>query len=90
MNASDLIKQQKERESKKSVTYEKIYTFVEKKVRTASLVDNYYTWYLIPEFLVGLPLYSINDCKKYIENKLKKNGFETEFYEPNLLLIKWG
>ena len=89
VKADELVKQQKERETKKKIIFEKIYIMVEKKINTASACDYYYTWYQVPEFLVGLPLYSLDHCQEYIQVKLKKNGFETEFYSPNILLIKW-
>jgi hypothetical protein len=89
VKADELIKQQKEREERKKITFDKIYSVLEKKIILASTGDYYYTWYQIPEFLVGLPIYSLDECRKYIQNKLKKNGFEIEFFEPNILLVKW-
>lgn len=89
VKADDLIKQQKEREERKNITFEKIYNQVEKKIYSASSGNSYYTWYRIPEFLVGLPMYSLNDCNQYLQNKLNKSGFTIEFFEPNILLIKW-
>ena len=89
VKAEDLIKEQKKREDHKSVTYEKIYIRVEKKINLSSSGNFYYTWYVIPEFLVGLPLYSFIDCKNYIIKKLKKNGFCCQYIEPNILLITW-
>lgn len=89
VKADDLIKEQKEREERKKITFDKIYKLVEKKIIVASAGDYYYTWYQIPEFLVGLPIYSLDECAKYIKDKLKKNGFESDLYEPNILLIKW-
>ena len=87
--ADELIKQQKAREDRKKITWDKIYTHVEKKISLASAGDFYYTWYQIPEFLVGLPMYSVELCREYIQEKLKANGFETESYPPNIILIKW-
>jgi hypothetical protein len=89
VNAQELINKQKEREQIKTLTYDKIYSFIEKKIILSSEGNSYYTWYQIPEFFIGLPLYSIDECQIYIRNKLKKNGFKTEFYQPNILLIKW-
>jgi hypothetical protein len=89
VKANELISFQKERNDKKKDTFEKIFVHIEKKILLASAANYYYTWYQIPEFLVGLPLYSIKDCHDYIENKLKSNGFDTEFYEPNIIHIKW-
>ena len=89
VKADDLIKQQKEREDRKYVTFDKIFKLVEKKICTASAGNFYYVWFQVPEFLVGLPMYSHIECRKFIINKLSKNGFETEFFEPNIILIKW-
>jgi len=89
VNAQELINKQKEREQIKTLTYDKIYSFIEKKIIFSSEGNSYYTWYQISKFFIGLPLYSIDECQIYIRNKLKKNGFKTEFYQPNILLIKW-
>ena len=89
LNADELIKEQKSREDRKYITFEKIYKMVEVKIRNASICNNYYTWYQVPEFLVGLPAYSYHECNTYIHDKLKKSNFETDFYPPNILLIKW-
>ena len=89
VKADKLIKEQKEREDRRHDTYNKILEKIEKKIVFASNANYYYTWYSIPEFIIGLPLYSLSDCKNYIIKKLNDNGFDTEFYEPNLLFIKW-
>jgi hypothetical protein len=89
VKANDLINSQKERDDRKKDTFDKIFVHVEKKIIAASTANYYYTWYQIPQFLIGLPLYSIVECQEYIEKKLKSNGFKTEIYEPNIIYIKW-
>jgi hypothetical protein len=89
VNAEELIKEQKCREDRKYITFNKIYQMVENKIRAASACNNYYAWYQVPEFLVGSPLYSYQECKEYIRKKLTKSNFEIELYPPNILLIKW-
>ncbi len=89
VKADDLIKVQKERESRKYITFDKIFQMVENKIQLASAANFYFTWCQIPEFLIGLPSYSLDESLKFVEDKLKKNGFETEFYSPNIILIKW-
>ena len=89
VKADKLIKEQKERDDRKKYTFDKIFMKIEKKIVLASSANFYYTWYQIPEFILGLPLYSLKECKEYIEGKLKNDGFESEFFEPNYLLIKW-
>jgi hypothetical protein len=89
VKAGKLIKEQKERDERKKITFEKVFIKIEKKIVMASAANYYYCWYSIPEFIVGLPMYSFKECKEYVEIKVNNNGFETEFFDPNILLIKW-
>ena len=89
VKANILIKEQKVRDERKKITFDKIFLLIEKKIVLASAANNYYCWYLIPALIIGLPMYSLKDCKEYIEIKIKNDGFETEFFDPNILLIKW-
>jgi hypothetical protein len=89
VKAKDLIKKQKEKEELKKKTYDKIYKIIEKKICTASDSNSYHIWYQVPEFLVGLPVYSYKNCKEYLTNKLVSNGFTVDSYEPNILFIRW-
>jgi hypothetical protein len=91
VKAKDLIKVQKEKEKIKYKSFSKIYSFVEKKINLASSCGYYYTWYHIPEFIIGYPLYNLDECKNYIIDKLKKDGFDTNIDEsqPTLIIIKW-
>ena len=89
LKACELISNQKERESKKYIIYNKIYGNIENKIKISSDINNYYIWYQIPEFLIGLPFYDVQDCKKYISKTLIDNGFKTKSYNNNILLISW-
>ena len=89
VKAIDLISVQKYRESKKYITFDKIYKNIENKIKLSSDSNNYYTWYQIPEFLIGLPFYSLPDCILYIDKKLNDDGFATTIYNNNLILITW-
>jgi hypothetical protein len=89
VKAKDLIKSQEEKKKIKEKTFKKILERIEKKISIASNSDFYYTYYEIPELILGLPLYSVQDCIKYVKKKLEKNGFKVLFSEPNILLISW-
>lgn len=90
VKADKLINEQKERTNRKHLTFNKILEKVERKIILASAGNFYHTWYSIPEFIVGLPLYSLQECKEYIKKKIESDGFKIEYFEPNILLIKWG
>ena len=89
VKANELIKEQKKRDKIKIKTFTKIYNRIEKKIQLASASNFYYCWYEIPEFFLGLPIYSLEDCKEFIEKKFEDNGFKTKYYEPNILMITW-
>jgi hypothetical protein len=89
IKAEDLIKDQYERNKRKQDTFNKIYKNIENKIKIASIGNNYYTVYEIPEFILGIPLYCTKDAIIYLKKKLVENGFYVEHFEPNILLINW-
>ena len=89
VKANDLVKEQQKREKIKIETFKKVYKTVEKKIILASASDFYHVWYEVPEFILGLPTYNLKECIEYIEERLAENQFESESYQPNILLIKW-
>jgi hypothetical protein len=89
VKASDLVKEQQEKNNIKKKNYHKVYKRIEKKILQASSVNEYKCWYEIPEFILGIPLYSFDDCKNYVINKLKNDGFKTEMISNNVILIDW-
>ena len=89
VKAEDLIKEQKEREKRKVITFDKIYKTIEKRIILASASNYYYVWHEIPEFILGLPTYNLKSSIQYIVKKLKENNFECDWFAPNILLIKW-
>lgn len=89
VKAQDLIKSQKKREEIKYKTFLKIYDNIEKKISFASASNFYYVWYEVPEFIIGFPLYNLEECKKYVVNKIQENGFTVEEFDVNIILITW-
>lgn len=89
VKANDLVKRQENKENKKYITFTKIYNNIEKKIIKASERNLYYTYYQIPQILIGFPTYSIKECYSYIDNKLKNDGFNTEEYMDNTIIICW-
>ena len=89
VKANDLFNEQKIREKHKTKTYKKIYIRIENKILQSSTMNLYQCWYLIPEFLFNIPLYNMDECKKYLENKLLADGFDVSF-SGNIIIISWG
>ena len=88
VKASELVKQQKDKDKLKDKIYYKIYKRIEHKIILASNTNLYECWYDVPEFILSLPLYKLEDCITYLVKQLHKNEFKTE-RNGNILYISW-
>lgn len=89
VKAEDIIKDQKNREDIRKKTYKKILERIFNKIKLTSSTNLKGCWYQVPEFLLGLPIYKLDECKKYLIRKLKKNGFKITELENNIIYISW-
>jgi hypothetical protein len=64
------------------------YRHIQKCVST--LRTTYFCFYEVPEFILGFPLFDLNECITYLQNRLVKSGFHVKYFFPNVLLISWG
>ena len=46
-------------------------------------------YYEIPEFVIGKPVYNLNDCIEYMQACLVKNGFTVKYYFPRVIMVSW-
>ncbi len=90
VKAQDLFNEQKEREKLKEKIYKKIYKKVETKIVQSSSMNLYECWYQLPEFIFNIPLYNLEGCKHYLNNKLKNDGFSVYFTNENIIVISWN
>jgi hypothetical protein len=72
-------------------TFKTILTRVHNQIKLTARqkIDQQYCWFVVPEFILGVPSYNNSDCVVYIIEKLKENGFQVKYTHPNLLLISW-
>ncbi len=92
LNLDELFTQNKTESNNKTVVYQKILQRVHNKIKLTSRQRNNMKccWYVIPEFILGLPKYDIGSCTEYLMNKLDDNGFIVKYTYPNLLFISWN
>tara|TARA_B100000614_G_C14469589_1_gene461927 strand:+ start:148 stop:780 length:633 start_codon:yes stop_codon:yes gene_type:complete len=91
MNIDELYLKKQERNLNTVKNYNKILNRIHTKIRyTAKNTPDNHCWYVIPEILIGIPVYNSLDCTCYILNKLKENGFIINYTFPNLLFICWN
>ena len=92
INIEELFETEQHTEIQRKNIYLKILNRVHKKIKTTSKIKNNdkYCWFIIPEVILGVPSYDLEDCKNYIFKNLSDNGFNIRYTHPNLLFISWN
>jgi len=91
LNMDELYKQKQQSEEHKIKVYQRVLARVHKKIKSTSRMRNSdkFTFFLLPEFILGVPRYNMVECTSYIIEKLIDNGFMIKYTHPNLLFISW-
>jgi hypothetical protein len=91
INMDELYQRKNEIEQNRTKTYQKILSRVHTKIKVTSRqkTTEQFCFFIIPEFIIGLPRYDSATCTAYIIDKLLENGFQTKYTHPNLLFISW-
>jgi hypothetical protein len=91
ISLDELYDRKREVEINRMNIYRKILNRVHNKIKTVSRQKcETQLFYVIPEFIFGVPKYNVNTCISYIVEKLEENGFLVKYTHPNLLFISWG
>ncbi len=90
INIYDLSKKKIEKENIKNNIYNKVLERCHKKIKLAGNQCQTYTYFVIPEYEFGVPMYNVLSCTNYIIKKLKENHFYVYYTYPNFLIISWG
>lgn len=91
LNLDDLYIRSRELYVNRLKTYNKILNRAHKKIKLTSRQkhNDLFCFFVVPEFLMGVPTYDIFTCITYLIEQLTKNGFEVKYTHPNLLFISW-
>ena len=92
IDLEELFSNEKHTEIKRKDIYLKILNRVHKKIMTSTKSKEGSKWvfFVIPEVVIGIPIYNLNLCRAYLIKKLNENGFEVKYTHPNLLFISWN
>ena len=77
INLDDLYEHDRKQYQQREKIYSKILNRAHTQIKVTSRQrgGNKFTFFLIPEFLVGTPTYDVAACTAYMIDKLQKNGF---------------
>jgi len=89
LNIHDLYKSKDDREDKRKKTFQDVLQKIHAKIKSAAMHDHQALFYTVPEYIVGIPLYSITDCIEFVVSSLKQNGFLVRYIYPNAIYVNW-
>jgi len=91
ISLDELYDRKREVENHKLKIYQRILNRVHVKIKMTARQkhEEQYTFFVVPEFVIGVPKYDVATCISYIVYKLEENGFVTKYTHPNLLFISW-
>lgn len=89
LNVYEIKKFLENKEKKRIQVFECVYNSCLKKIENSVLKNEKFTLFQVPEFMLGYPTYNLGHCIQYIIFILKKNGFDVEYFYPNVLKIEW-
>jgi hypothetical protein len=93
INLDDLFETKREIDESKLVLYNKILNRIHNKIKITSRQNRgkeQFVWYTIPEIMIGVSRYNVEECTGYILRKLRENDFVVRYTHPNLIFISWS
>lgn len=92
INIDDLYEKKRERDFAQLKIFNKVLRRVHSKIQVTSRQKGVekICWFVVPEIMLGVPLYDQSGCIAYVMDKLKVDGFIVKYVHPNTLFISWG
>lgn len=89
LNIYELHEEMNKKKKKRTQSFEHVLETCHKKIKIASTKELVKVYFDVPEFVIGLPVYDLTECIKYIVKSLEDNGFLVKYFFPKLLYISW-
>ena len=89
LDINNLYDKINERNTKRLEKFDDILKKIHNRIVYNANLEKTFCFFQIPEFIIGIPLYNVNDLKKYLITSLKKDKFNLIYVEPNWLFITW-
>lgn len=92
MLARDIIAAQAKRQNKRHESFDQVMALCYKTINKSINVlrNNYHCFFEVPEFIIGYPLYDLNECMEYAVKKLMASGFYVRYFFPRIIYISWA
>jgi len=92
VNIDELFEKNQQKDLKQLSIFNKILNRIHKRIEYTSKNKNCHDthiWFLVPEYLVGEPVYDKGECIGYLVSQLEQNGFHVKYVHPQTLFVSW-
>ena len=89
MDIRELHKYQIQKERKKIIIYDKVLSRCFHKIKIFAKNSQTYCFFEVPNIILGLPYFNLDNCIHYIMQRLIDYNFKAIFINPNILFITW-
>jgi len=89
LSIKDIIANREKRSEKRKECFNKVIEMCYKKIEKTAKLDSIGCFFDVPEFLIGYPLFNLNECIVYVYNSLINNGFQVQYIFPRILYVTW-
>ena len=89
INIHSLYKKQHEKQKIRISIYEKVLLKCHRRIKFVADSGKQETYFIVPEYMFGIPLYNQIACVCFLIIKLRKNGFKVKYTHPNFIFISW-
>ncbi len=89
LDINSLFETTNQKSLKRLETYDKILKQCHSRIKYYSKFEKTTCFFAIPEFIIGVPLYNVEELRTYMMNSLERNGFKLMYLHPNWLMIDW-
>ena len=91
INIDDLYEKKQQSELKQISIFNKILARIHKRITHISRTKKAetHTFFVVPEYIIGQPVYDKAECLGYLVSQLDNNGFHVKYIHPNTLFISW-
>ena len=92
INIDELYTRKKNHDLNQKKLFDKILNRIHTRIKLTSKqkLNEQFTWFIVPEVILGVPKYDQASCIAYLIDNLKENGFYVKYYDPNTLHISWA
>lgn len=89
IDVENIVNRFDERIQRRYRIYSRVLELCHERIRKATNKFKYSCVYILPAVVYGMPLTKKTECLCYLFVKLRKDGLECEFKQPNIVQISW-